>query len=249
MRYLKPLMLAAMAMFAFAAVGTAVAQAEEAREPALLLLENGVSTLTAKFKGTTSQLSTLGGKELTGTGVEGTLKGCKNLGASEKDTTLCEALLTFTGVKKEKVACRSENQAATTKDAIETVLAFTDVHIANGETSSKVLVPLALFKVLGQASGEPAEELVINCGGVKEKVKGALGCEVSPGLTNIPITSEATIACKLTAGHDQEVAKCELLCEWLTEHPFESNLGNGFEDAGMAITTKGTFSKDVFLDD
>ena len=75
-----------------------------------------------------------------------------------------------------------------------------------------------------------------------------LPCSLSPGLINISTKEEATIACAQEK-NDQETGKCELLCEWLTEHPFESNLGNGFEDAGMNVSEKGTFNKDIFLDD
>ena len=250
MRYLKPPILAAVAMFAFTTVGAAVAQAETAREPALLLLENGVTTLTAKFKGTTSSLATLSGKEIAGTGDSGEVKSCKNSG-SEKDSTLCEVLLTFTGVKKEtKVACRSETQNEKEKDAVETVLVSTDIHLASEETSGKILQTVALFKVLGEKSGEAAEELVINCGAVRERVKGVLPCLLDPGLENVPTSQEAEIACDQDAtSHDQVTGKCALLCEWLTEHPFEANLGNGFEDAGMNVAVRGTFSKDIFLDD
>ena len=249
MRYLKPLMLAAMAILAISAVGSAVAQAEVAREPAILCLENCTSALSATFSGTGSTLATLSGKTLTGTGVEGTLKGCKPLAGSEKDTTLCEAQLTFKGVKKEATNCRSESSSGV-KDAVETVLALTDVHIANGENAAKELVPLALFKVLGQTGTDTNEELIILCGVVKEKVKGAISCEGSPGLVNLAAGAEAKIVCKVNATtHDQETTKCELLCEWLTEHPFEENVGAGVEDASMEISTKGGFNKDVFIDD
>ena len=151
MRYLKPLMLAAMAIFAFAAVGTAVAQAEVAKEPSLLLLENGVKVLEGKFKGGVSELSTLTNKKITGVTDSGEVKNCKPLGGTnEKDTTLCEASLDFTGTKKEAVACRSESQSGSEKDPVETILAVTDIHLANEETAAKVLQPLLLFKVLGQ---------------------------------------------------------------------------------------------------
>jgi hypothetical protein len=246
MRHLKLLMLAVTAMFVFAAVGTAIAQADEGA-PELLILENGVTGLTGTFKGAGSTLATLGGKELIGTGVEGKVKGCKN-GSSEKDTTLCEGLLTFTGVKEKKVACRSENAKAE-KDAVETVLVAVDLHLGDEEPSTGVLEPVVLFKVLGQTSGE--SELTIVCGTVKDKVKGVLPCLLLPGLEEIPANTESwEIKCKQnTTSHDQETGKCEHLCEWIKEFPFESNLGNGFEDSGMNATAKGTLSKDVEIDD
>jgi hypothetical protein len=243
MKQVRLLVLAAMALLAFGVVGAAVANAETAE---LLLLENGVTKLEAKFTGGANKLGSLAGKELTGTSIEGTLKGCENLGTSEKDTNSCKGVtLTFKGVKQGTVNCRSE--AGETKDAIETVLVVTDLKLAAEESTSKTLQPLLLFKVLGQAGGE--EELTINCGGVKDKVKGTIGCLLLPGLENIPTTKEAEIACKISSKKDPETGKCEVNCEWLTEHPFESNLGAGFEDSWMEISAKGKFNKDIFLDD
>jgi hypothetical protein len=246
MRYLKVLVAAAMAMFAFAAVGTALASAEDPNSPSMLLLEGKVSDLTSTMKGGKSNLSTLAGKELTGTALEGKLKGCKPIGTNEKDTNLCEAVLDFTGVKQGAVACRSENAKAE-KDPVETVLTIVDLHLASEQTASGELQPLLLFNVLGMSGGEA--ELTIVCGVVKNKVKGVIPCLLLPGLTNIPVTQEAEIKCALNASHDQETGKCEQLCEWLTEKPFQSNLGAGFEDAGMNATAKGTLSKDIFIDD
>ena len=236
--------LAVMMIWACGAFGATVANAEDGK-PMGLLLENGVTKLEGRLKGGADIFSTLGGKEVTDTSVEATLKGCKNSEGSEKDTNLCEGVITLQGVKKGSVACRSETTSGT-KDPVETILLHTDLHLAAGETTSKTLVPLGLGKVLG-ASGE--EELTVNCGAVKDKVKGVLPCEVNPGLTNIPTTKEIEIICKQNASHDQEVAKCENLCEWLTEHPFEANLGNGFEDAGITRTAKGALNKDIFIDD
>ncbi len=155
--------------------------------------------------------------------------------------------LTFKGVKQGKVACRSESSTGT-KDAIETVLVITDLHLASEKTSGGELEPLALFKVLGQATGET--ELTINCGGVKDKVRGTIGCLLTPGLSTVAAGSNFTIACKQNATtHDKETGECEQLCEWLTEHPFESNLGNGFEDSWMTVNATGGLNFSAYIDD
>lgn len=125
---------------------------------------------------------------------------------------------------------------------------FTDVQLAGEETSSKSLAPLLLVKVLGASEAE--EELTINCGVVKNKMKGVLGCLLLPGLENIPTTKEVEVTCKINATtKDPETGTCQTSCEWLKEHPFEANLGAGLEDSWIAMNAKGTFNKDVFLDD
>jgi hypothetical protein len=249
MTRVRLVVIAAMALFAFGAVSASMAQAE-ALAPEVLCLENCAKTIEATFKGLASELSTLGGLALTGETVKGTLTLCKPLEGNEKDFNLCEpVLLTFTGVKQKKVACRSEMGNGEEKDVIETVLVATDLHLASEETSGGVLQPLVLFKVLGALPGEESNELTINCGGVKNKVKGTIGCLLSNGLENIPTTKEVTLACELNASHDAVTGKCEVLCEWLTTAPFLSNLGNGFEDAWMKVSATGKFNKDVFIDD
>ncbi len=137
-------------------------------------------------------------------------------------------------MKQGKVACRSES-AAGTKDAIETVLVVTDLHLAAEKGGAANRAALMLFKVLGQVSGE--EELTINCGGVKDKVKGVIG-----GLAHARLNDGRRrrhfhdgYVQNRNASHDKETGECEKLCEWLTEHPFESNLGAGFEDTWMAV--------------
>ncbi len=173
------------------------------------------------------------------------MSACKK-GASEKDTTLCEATLTVTGVKQGKVACRSES-ATGTKDPIETVLDVTDLHLAAEKVGSE-LQPLALFKVLGQAGGE--EELIVNCLGLKDKLRGAFGCLLTPGLTTVAAGGTFTIACKVNDNtHDKETGECEKLCEWLTEHPFEENVGAGYEDAWLAFSATGTLNLSAYIDD
>ncbi len=249
MRKVRLLILAALALFAFGAFAVTAAYGVEDGAPKLLLLEGKASELEGTFKGGASTLESANGLSVTGTSVEGTLKGCKEDGGP-LDTSLCgPVLLTFKGVKKAKVNCHSEMINEEQKDAAEVVLVWTDVHLAAEENAKKELQPLLLFKVLGALTGESPEEIVLNCGGVKDKVKGVIGCLVSPGLVNIPVTTEITIACKIKEKGKPETGVCEKLCEWLTEFPFLANLGNGFEAAWMTIEAKGKLNKDVFIDD
>ena len=205
-----------------------------------------VTELTGTFKGGASSLTALGGKALTGTEVLASIKGCKEASDSPKDTDLCEATLTFKGVKQGQVNCRSET-AGGTKDAIETVLVVTDLHLAAEKTAGGESEPLVLFKVLGQGGGE--EELTINCGGVKNKVKGVIGCLLTPGSTTVVVGGTFTMACKQNVTtHDPETGECVQLCEWLKEHPFESNVGAGFEDSWMGIGATGTLNLTAYID-
>jgi hypothetical protein len=252
MRRFKLLALAALALFAFGAVAASVASAEEKEEksnPRILVLSGGkITELKAELKGGASKLEDTGGKTLTGTGVTATLSGCSAL--TETDTNSCkDQAITFTGVKKGEVTCRSESTSG--KDAIETVLGLLDLSAAAEETATKVLQPLLLAKVLGAAL---ESELTIVCGVVKTKVKGTIGCLLLPGLTNIATTAKVEVTCKLLKGSPgiQETGTCTVTaaaCKELKENPFEANLGEGFKGAGMEIKLEGTFNKDVFIDD
>lgn len=247
MQKVKLLILSALALFAFGAFA-ATAYGEDGA-PKLLLLSGNVSELEGTFKGGASILESAKGLQLKGSTVEGTLKGCKEDGGA-LDTSLCgPVLLKFTGVKKEKVNCHSEMLNEEQKDAAEVVLVWTDLHLAAEENAAKELQPLLLFKVLGALSGESPEEIALNCGGVKDKVKGVIGCLLTPGLTNVATTSELTLACKIKEKGKPETGTCEKLCEWLKEFPFLASLGNGFEGAWMTIEAKGKLNKDVFIDD
>ncbi len=218
-------------------------------QPALLLLSGNVTELEGTMKGGGSTLETVGKKTLASSAVEFTVKGCKELEGSKVDTSLCGPVtMKFTGVKKEETACRSES-ATGEKDPIETVLVSTDLHFAAEETASKELQPLALFKVLGQVSGE--SELTGNCGSIKVKVKGVLGCLMLPGLSSVAAGGELAIKCKQSAGKS-ELGTCQKLCEWLKEFLLESTLnGKTFEGAAESAEAKGALSKerDIFLDD
>ncbi len=252
MRKIKMLILAAMALFAFGAFA-ASAFAEDGA-PRLLLLSGNVTKLNGTLKGTNSTLETVGGLQLTGETVKGKLENCKETEGSTADTSLCgPVILEFTGVAKKTAKCHSEMANKEEADNAEKgiVLVATDVHFAAEENSAKELQPLILFKVLGALSGESPEELTINCAGVITKVRGTIGCLLTPGLANIAANGEETLKCKIKEAGKPETGTCEKLCEWLTEHPFEAKLGTSFEGAWMTAEAKGALSTedDIFLDD
>ena len=185
---------------------------------------------------------------------KGTVKGCKELNGSKVDTTLCEGLLEFLKSKvKGGAACRSETEGGT-KDPIETVLAKVDYHLATELSQAKVLQPVLIVVVLGQAGEE--KDLILNCGGAKIKVLGAIGCLLLPGLKEVGAEKEEwEILCKtdLTSevpNGDQLTGTCQQLCEWLTEHPFLATIGSKEEEmAAFLVHATGKFNQAAFIDD
>ena len=226
----------------------AVAAAEG---PTVVVLEGKVTEL--EFSGSEAAqktaLSTLGGKEIKGEGDTATVSECVTLEAKEKDSNLCRhGRHTFLRLKQGAVACRSENEKGE-KDPIETVLTNEDVHLASEKSTGGVLQPLAILEVLGIA-GE--KELTVNCGAVKEKVKGKIGCLVLPGLKEVATTESVEVLCKTKSAGDQESGTCEetkVLCEELAKNPLEANLGAGFEMAALTGQLKLKANKNIFIDD
>lgn len=247
MRLGRSLTIAALAVFAFSLVSTTAASAADEGSPSILLLEAGVKSLEVIAKGGSVTSETLSGKAVLSTTTEATVRNCEPIEKTgEKDVNLCKDVpLTLTGVKKEKISCRSENSKGE-KDAIETVLALVDLRIGSELTATKVLQPLGVGKVLGSAL---ESELTVVCGTVKLKMKGALACSIPFGLRNIPTTEEIELTCKMKRSGDPEIGTCVNGCEWLEKEPFEMNLGNGFEDAWKEFTMRGKANKDVFIDD
>jgi hypothetical protein len=247
MSRLRQLALAVLSLLALGGGFAAVASAEDG-PPAILLLSGSVTELNGSFKGGTGELQTLGGKTLDGTGVTGTISGCVELGRSKTDTNLChETTVTITGVKQGKVNCESENEKKK-KDQEGTILVHGDAHLADEKTSGGVLEPLGIAEVLGI---NKESELTINCGGVKDKIKGRLGCLISPGLENIAAGGNVKLTCEQKEG-DQIIGKCvetPTLCKELEEKPFLANLGGGFEMSGLRIALEGSVNKDIFIDD
>lgn len=109
--------------------------AGSAATPAILLLAGKVTELEAKLSGGVFKVETAGAKTIVGTSVEVGVKGCSELESKTTDTNLCfDVPIQFTGVKKEKVACRSETTTAF-KDSVETVLGLLDLHLDSETTA------------------------------------------------------------------------------------------------------------------
>jgi hypothetical protein len=267
MRQLKMLILAVLAMFAFGAVVTAVASAEEAEEknnPRLLILSGNVSELNFHGEGEGSTLSILKSEKLIeGNKVLVLLKGCLELEKKPLDTNLChEGEIDFTGVKIAGTAttCRSENLLSE-KDPVETVLAKLETHLAAEESTEKVLQPLLVSIVLGtDGTLASAHDLEIVCGLVKILVTGRIGCLLLPGLTQIAANGKVEVLCKTDLTNnvpngDQLTGTCTvttLLCKELAENPFSAAIiPAAHEMAAMLLhINKGTFfNKDVYIDD
>jgi hypothetical protein len=257
MRTVKLMGLAVLALFAFAASGAYAVEAEESNNPRILCLVEPCNP-EATLKGGASFLEDLNGKKIEGATAEAKLKGCEEL-SGKKDFNLCKDIaLTFTKTFKEKVACRSEN-AKGEKDPVETILTLLDLHLAaelhENAKKEKVLLPLLIAKVLGTAL---EEELKIVCGVVKLKVNGpegkgaaVIGCLLDPGLENIPITKEVEVLCKVNSTtHDPETGECNVLCADLGAIGVTATLdGTTVVDAWESIHLKGTFNKDIYIDD
>ena len=243
---------AALAIAALAsAAGASVAGAESDGQPAGLVLEGEAKEL--RFEGSEASqkvaLSTLGGKEISSEGLAFSGSECTTLEGKVKDTNAChKGTLTFTHAKQGKVLCRSEN-AKGEKDPIETILTGGEGRLAAEKSTSGVLQPLLVLTVAGIA-GEV--ELTINCGGVKDEVKGKIGCLALPGLKEIVKGEKIEVLCKTKSAGDQETGACEepkATCEELAKNPLEANLGAGFEMAAKAFHLNVTANNNVFIDD
>jgi hypothetical protein len=248
MRRVKLLGLMALSLFAFAAVTASSAMAEEdPNPPRILCLVAGCEAIEGTLTAGASELVGLSGKTITGTSAILALKGCEKSEEGTKDVTLCKDVpLEFKGVKKETTACRSENLKAE-KDPIETVLLLLDVHASTETTSGGVLESLILAKVLGV---DLDTELILNCGLVKVKVKGWIGC-LANGLKNIATTENFEVACVVNASHDKVTGTWKgLLTEEAEKEPLQATLnGSTFEDAWETIKLEGKPTKDIFIDD
>jgi hypothetical protein len=245
MKTVKLAALAALALLALGALMAPSASATDENTPQLLVLAGEAKELEATLKGGESKLEDLAGKTFRVTATTATLNKCTNEAGKAKDTTLCQALLTLTGFKKEQVNCRSETLAKA-KDAIETILEKLAVHFAAGLNLpvSDELVPIFTAQILGV---DGATDLEINCGGVIVKVLGVLACAAGPGLVN---TSKLEVLCKiLEKTHDAEKPDCTVLCEAFGPIGVKSTLGVEPNDAWESIHLEGEANKDFFIDD
>jgi hypothetical protein len=249
MRIVKLLGLMALALFPFAAVTASSAMAEEdPNPPRLLCLVAGCEAIEGTLTAGASELVGLSGKTITGTAAELLFKGCEKLTEETKDVTLCKDVpVHFTGVKREGIACRSENLKAE-KDPVETLLLLLDLHMSTESTAGGVLQSLILAKVLGV---DLDSEVLLVCGLIKVKEKGWFAC-LATGLKNVQTTENLEITCKVNATtHDKETGTCKgLLCEELEKEPFQATFNpSTFEDVWLGINLSGKLSKDIFIDD
>jgi hypothetical protein len=251
---LKMLVLVALSACAFGALGTAVAHAEETEEknnPRLLVLTGKASEVVGKFKGEGSTLASLGGgKSLEAKAVTAEISNCETIAGHTLDFNLCKDIpITFTGfATKKTVNCTSENLKKEKAKNIGEVLVLLDLHLAAEKSTEGVLQPLLIALVLG-IDLDPI--LLINCGGIKQEVKGKIACLVLPGLTQIAAGANVEILCKQKEG-DQITGTCEVektFCEGLVKEPFEASLGEGFKDAALAFHLLGSFNLSTYIDD
>lgn len=248
MRKIKLLGLMALAAFALAAT---MAASASATTPMILVLP-GEKVTEGKYTGTggVSKLETAKGKSIVCTSVEAEANEFKEFeaGKTPEDGNLGIGHLHFLGCKEGKVACRSETKAGV-KDNVEIILVFLDLHIADEKSTEGVLQPLLLSKVLGADKTE--SELLLNCGGVKEAVKGIAPCLILPGLTEVAAGGNVEILCKQKEGKQTtgECVETPTLCKELAEKPLLGNLGSGFESSGEEIHVKGSFNKMITIDD
>jgi hypothetical protein len=229
---LKIIGLAVVAACMFAAVTASGAGAE-----ALLLVLSGEKITGLEATGTAGEaiLEDDGGKTIVCKAVKAKATFEEKAGKPD-DAELGKSTLDFEKCKKEKVNCRSE------EDLAETILVNTGL-IGSAATKGTEL----RFELVNLLTAP----LIINCGGVKEEVKGSVACAVTPALTEVEAGATVTITCtqekgKQVAGACNEPAKA---CEDLKNNPFLASLGGGFKSAGELVTVKGSFNKMITLDD
>jgi hypothetical protein len=145
--------------------------------------------------------------------------------------------------KKEKVACRSEEGA--TKDPVETVLALLALTVAAELTKEKVLQFLLIRSIKGT--------LFLNCGGVKEEIKGAVPCLVGGAANGTELAEGATvtITCTSEKSGKQVTGECtepKSACEKLAAEPLLANIGAGFEKASESVSVSGSHNEMITLD-
>jgi hypothetical protein len=218
-------------------------EAEEENNPRILCLvakcgPELTGTLTTK-EGVPSKLVGLSGKTIEATKAELKLEKCESIAGHETDTNLCKNVpVTFTGFKKEKVACRSET-AVGAKDPVETVLTLLDLHLAAETTSGGVLQPILTAAMLGAgATAEKEETLKLICGVVKVEINngeakpkdGVLACLILPGLENVPTTVNVKVTCEVQENAKKEfdplTGTCKILCEDFGKIGVSANLGD-----------------------
>ena len=225
-----------------ALAGIAVASASAASIAVL----SGEKVSELKYEGKAAgaaTLETVDGKSITcsKTKVKTTFTALAGKEAVAETGTL---VTDFEGCSKEKkLSCRSESKAGE-KDPIETILGTATVTAASEETSEKTHQFLLVSSL--------SETLFINCGGVKQEVKGALPCLAAPAGSELAAGETVKITCAIEKTGKPKTGKClasTATCEKLANEPLEGNLGNGFEGCAEEMTLEGSFNKMVLLED
>jgi hypothetical protein len=147
----------------------------------------------------------------------------------------------FTGCKKEKVTCSSEN-AKGEKDPKETILEVNaQLSVVNLLNSKKELD--------GGVVQTLTEPMKVSCGGVKVELRGSVLGLVTPINKEIATTETAKVEFKQKEGK-QEAGECKEpteVCEKLKKEPFEAKIAEKFEGGGAQSTETTSFSKMVEL--
>jgi hypothetical protein len=231
-------------LLALALAGIAAATASAAS--LLVLPGENVGELKYEGKASAATLETVSGRTIAC--AKATVKSTFNaLAGKEADSEQGAITTDFEGCRKEskteKVSCRSETKGGE-KDPIETVLVLTGSTDATEETTEKAKEFLLVASL--------PETQFINCGAIKEQVRGAVACLVTPAQTEVAAGGTVKIACALEKPGKPKTGKCltpAAMCEKLAKEPLEGNLGVAFEGAAEEVIAEGSFNKMAFLDD
>jgi hypothetical protein len=203
--------------------------ANEALAPAIKVLPGETFPLTVEMTSGETKFETVGKASITCTADNG-------LGTLENGAA-GTATFTFTGCKKEKVACRSENAKAE-KDAVETILApGTKLNVVNIKNAAKELE--------GGIVTTLVEPVKILCAVVKAELRGSVVGLVTPINKEVLTTESAKVELKQKEGK-QEGGECQEpteVCEKLKKEPFEAKILEKLEGAGMQSTETLKLSK------
>jgi hypothetical protein len=164
------------------------------------------------------------------------------ISGNDADAELGAVNVSCKASKKEKVACRSENSKGE-KDPVETILINAGLITAKTESATKEVQGGLVFLL--------KENLLINCGAVKQEVKGSWECSMSPVLTEVAAGGNIEIFCSQGKGK-QKSGTClasKAACEDLTKNPLLASFSGSFLGAGVEMQLKGSFNKMVFIDD
>jgi len=243
--------MALLAILSTAALATVTPASASAEPPVILTLEGKISELAAEPKGGEAEFETVGATTLTASSVVCSIGAFKNSPIeAEKDANSGLAHCDFTGVKKGAVACRSETTGGT-KDPVETMLVLFGLRSAATEAAvGGALLPLLIELVLGSEGEEGG--LTVNCGAVKDKIKGKLGCLLLPGLKQLAAGAALEIVCKREKPGKQVVGTCLTELEWcakLANEPLEADFSGVFARTALEMRLEVKFNKDIFVDD